>query len=274
MPQAAKVRPRREAVMLLVQPLANGVIAVLARTRVAPWHVVLLHTAVGLTAAALVWGSGRADWVWAAALLQLKTILDNADGGLARATGQVTEFGRYLDTVCDMLVNVALFAALAQHGPWQGAALAFVSLTLMLSADFNAERLYREARAATLLGAAPTTPPPGAPAWALNLTRGFYQAVLAPQDRAYGSLDRWLFRVASGVPWCSASPAERAAWADLFSTAALVNLGLSSQFLVLGAALALGMPYAYVMFCLATVPYFILVQAARVVRYRRAWVGA
>ena len=45
-------------------------------------------------------------------LLQLKTVLDNADGQLARASGRVTLTGRYLDTEADLVVNAALFAAL------------------------------------------------------------------------------------------------------------------------------------------------------------------
>ena len=47
-----------------------------------------------------------------ALLLQLKTLLDNADGQLARRSGRTSAFGRYLDTEVDLLVNVALFAAL------------------------------------------------------------------------------------------------------------------------------------------------------------------
>ena len=54
----------------------------------------------------------RGHLVAAALLLQLKTLLDNADGALARATGQVTLTGRYLDTIADLVVNAAVFAAL------------------------------------------------------------------------------------------------------------------------------------------------------------------
>ena len=55
--------------------------------------------------------SARGHLVAAALLVQLKTLLDNADGQLARLTGRVTAFGRYLDSECDLLVNAALFAA-------------------------------------------------------------------------------------------------------------------------------------------------------------------
>jgi phosphatidylglycerophosphate synthase len=264
MPLADKPRPRSELVMFLVRPAANAVVRALARTSVEPWQVVAGHTVIGFVAAYLVATYSHSEWVWAAVLLQVKTVLDNADGGLARATGRVTEFGRYFDTVCDLLVNVALFAALTRHGPAAGAWVAFVIVTLALTADFNAERLYKEAR-----GVKPSEPgPPGAWAWSLALVRGFYQAVLSPQDRAYRALDAWLFRTAAGKRWTEADSGERQRWADLFSTGALVNLGLSTQYLALGIVLALGMPYAYVMICWAQLAYVTTVQAVRVLRYR------
>ena len=54
----------------------------------------------------------RGELVLAAVLFQVKTLLDNADGPLARVTGRVTLVGRYLDTLADLVVNAALFAAL------------------------------------------------------------------------------------------------------------------------------------------------------------------
>ncbi len=256
--------------MFLVQPAGNSLVAALARTRVEPWQVVATHTLIGLVAASLVATHSPAAWVWAAVLLQVKTVLDNADGGLARATGRITEFGRYFDTVCDLLVNVALFAALVRHGPAVGAWAAFIIVTLALTADFNAERLFKEER-----GVPPAAPaPPGAWPWSLALVRGFYLAILAPQDRAYRALDAWLFRAASGKRWTAATALERRRWADLFSTGALVNLGLSTQYLALGIVLALGMPYAYVVICWAQLPYVLAVQVVRVLRYRTPGVVA
>ncbi len=204
-------------------------------------------------------------WLAAAALLQAKSVLDNADGGLARATGRVTELGRYLDTVCDLVVNAAVFAALALHGPPLGAVAAFAVVTLALTADFNAEKRYKEEHG---LPAGAAHAPPGAPPRLLALFRGAYRLVLAPQDRAYRALDELLFRAAAGRPWEGAAAAERRRWADLLSTGALVNLGLSTQYLALGVALALGMPYAYVVICWWQLPYLLAVQALRVLRYR------
>ena len=83
----------------------------------------------------------------AAVLLQVKTVLDGADGQLARALDQVTVLGRYLDSESDLLVNAALFAALGSvTGKWWLAAIAFVVVTLVLSVDFDLELLYRRER--------------------------------------------------------------------------------------------------------------------------------
>ena len=61
----------------------------------------------------------RHQFLVAALLLQLKTVLDNADGQLARLSGRVTAFGRYLDSESDLVVNAAIFVALGtQIGPW------------------------------------------------------------------------------------------------------------------------------------------------------------
>ncbi len=265
--------------MALFRPPALALVRALARAGVRPEPVVVCHCLLGLAAAALVATSSPTAWLVAAALLQLKTVLDNADGALARSTDTVTELGRYLDTVLDFVVNVALFAALAAHGPWALSALALVVLTLVLSWDFNSEWLYKAARsgAAAAPGAARAAEPiaepiateqaPGGGAL-LHGFRGFYQVVFEPQDRLVRRLDTALFRLAGGSDYAPGSP-ERAAWSDMLSTAALVDLGLSTQLLALGGCLALGRPFLYVYLVLLQGAYLLAVQVVRVLRFRR-----
>ncbi len=268
--RAAKARPRSEYVMRIVQPAVRPIIAALARWGVNPLAVVLAHTLLGLIAAVLVaaGGPGALDpaWIGAAVLLQVKTMLDNTDGGLARATGQVTEMGRYLDTVMDLVGNAAIFAALAVHGPAVASGAAFVVLMLVLSWDHNLERRYREARGA---GTDPADAPPGAPKALLVLVRGVYRTVLAPQDRLVARVDDALLGWARGGRASEAPPAQRRAWSDLFSTASVVDLGLSTQLLVLGLALVAGKPFAYVWIVVAQAAYLVCVQLLRVARFRR-----
>ena len=131
-------------------------------------------------------------FVAAALLLQLKTLLDNTDGGLARLTGRVTLVGRYLDTESDTALNAFLFAVLGwvTGRPWL-ALLAFCALTALLSVNFNLAELYREAR-----GEGTPTPPwtGGRVERTLALV---YRAFFAPQDRVVRALSRAAARTCS-----------------------------------------------------------------------------
>ena len=111
----------------------------------------------------------------AAVLVQVKTVLDNADGQLARVTGRVTLAGRYLDTEADLVVNAALVAALghATGQPWLALA-GFLALTLVLAADYNLSELYREVRGVA------QSPPASSGGRLENLLQAIYRIVFAP----------------------------------------------------------------------------------------------
>jgi hypothetical protein len=122
----------------------------------------------------------------------------------------VTALGRYLDSLCDLLVDAALFAALGWYtGRPLAAAAGFVALTAVLSINFNAERLYRSA------------PPPA------DRVR-----VLTP---AYALLYGWQDRLA-----------ERFLRPDRRAVAVLAQLGMSSQLFAFGICMAAGHPLVYV----------------------------
>ena len=91
------------------RPLAHLVVLALLPLRVSPPAVVIAAGGVGVAAAVEL---ARGQLVSAAFLIVLKTVLDNADGQLARASGRISALGRYLDSESDLLVNAALFAAL------------------------------------------------------------------------------------------------------------------------------------------------------------------
>lgn len=208
---------------LVFRPPAHLLARALAPLRVPPPAVVLAGAATGFVAAAEV---GRHAFLAAALLLQLKTLLDNADGQLARATSRVTDFGRYLDSESDLLVDAAVFAGLGVWiGPWLALA-GFVLLTMVLSLNFNLERIYR-----------------GAPA-------GWDDSALG---RVYGLLYGWQDRVAEAV-------IRRPRRGTVFVAS---NFGLSPQLLVLGICLALGHPGAYVgvvAICLAALVVLVTVD--------------
>jgi phosphatidylglycerophosphate synthase len=225
------------------RPLAHLVVLALLPLRVPPPAVVLAAAATGFAAALELW---REDWIAAAVLLQVKTVLDNADGQLARAAGKESVLGRYLDSESDLLVNVALFAALAHvtGRPWL-AVVAFLALTLVLSVDFNLERLYRR-EAGDVQQARP------AASGLAGVLARVYDVVYAPQDRLVEGFVEWRLRRVK------ASPAGRLAYHDHATLAVLANFGLSTQLAVLGLCLVLVTPTAYLWIaiacCLALVP--------------------
>ena len=229
--RSGKRRPGRELVVEAVfGPLANALVRVLLPLRVPPPAVVLANAAAGLLAAFAI---ARGELILAALLLQLKTLLDNADGQLARASGRISVLGRYLDTEADIVVNAALFAGLASATgqPWLALA-AFCSLTLVLSVDFNVERLYHEARGEVPERAAPSESP------AERVLERVYRAVFLPQDRLVRAIvSRRLGRIFSSEEDSERRREATLAYHDQLSVVVLANLGLSTQLAVLGCLL-------------------------------------
>ena len=225
----AKERPGRELVVaFFFGPLASALARALVPLRVPPPALVLANAAAGLAAAVLVAGG---EPFAAALLLQVKTLLDNADGRLARLSCRVTRFGRFLDSDLDLLVSVALFVALGAYTgqPWL-AAVSFLALTVVLSANHNAVELYREAHGAA------TALPPTTGALAERAVEGFYRLVFAPQDRVARAFVQRRLERSNGDP---------RAYHDRETMAVLANLGLSTQLAVLGLCLMSGVPGLY-----------------------------
>ncbi len=252
-PVAPRGEPRRAGRELLLEgvfrPLANLFVPVLRRLRVPPPAVVLANAVAGL-AAAVVLANG--ELLAAAVLLQVKTLLDNLDGQLARATGQVTLVGRYLDTLADLVVNAALFTALGYVTDQPVLALVgFLALTLVLAMDFNATEHYRVAN-----GLAAGSPAPAG---------GRVEGVLATTYAVtFGFLDR-----AAGALAVRRFP--RGPSYDAFTVTVLANMGLTTQLAILGICLALGAPSMYLWLVLAC---FVALVPLQLRAERRATVPA
>jgi phosphatidylglycerophosphate synthase len=253
-PSLHERRAGREVVLEWVfRPLAAAVVPWLSRLRVPPQAVVLANGLAGLGAALAV---ARGEFVVAALLLQLKTVLDNADGQLARVTGRVTLTGRYLDTAVDLVVNAALFAALGRltDRPWL-ALTAFLALTLVLAVDYNLSEVYREVRGSVH----PLPQASGGRAEAALST--FYGVVFSPLDRIVRRVSAVrLERLLAGEP---ASEAVMLAYNDRRTVTVLANLGLSTQLAFLGLCLVLDVPIVYLWVTLASVALLPLLQLRR-----------
>ena len=217
---------------VLFRPAAHVVVRALLPLRVPPPAVVLLGAAAGVAGAVEL---ARGHLVVAALLVQLKTVLDNADGQLARLSGRVTLLGRYLDSESDLLVNAALFAGLGSlTGRWALSAAGFVALTVVLSLNFNVERLYR----AEPPRAEEHTPLERALARVYAVMYGWQDALV---DRAAGRLRP-----------------------DRNTVGMLAQLGMSSQLLAFGVCVAAGHPSAAAWVALAELPFVAAVLARRV----------
>jgi archaetidylinositol phosphate synthase len=237
----------------LFRPLAHLVVVLLLPLRVPPPAVVLASTAAGLSAAVAI---AHGNLVAGALLVQLKTVLDNADGQLARASGRVSALGRYLDSESDLLVNAALFAGVGflTGEPWLALA-GFVALTLVLSVDFNLERLYRRER-----GEVDEVPPAHGGA---AIFASMYRIVYGPHDRLIERfVERRLGRIGGDLP-------AREAYHDRWTLGVLATVGLSTQLAVLGLCLVLGRPGAYAWFTVACAVALVPLALRRELRARR-----
>lgn len=83
------------------------------RTRMTPNQVTLMALALGLIAA---FGFAQEEWrsrVLGALFLQFAAVIDCCDGELARLKFLESPSGYYLDIICDNMVHVAVFVAIA-----------------------------------------------------------------------------------------------------------------------------------------------------------------
>src|SRR5688500_8648703 len=74
---------------------------------VSPNHVTLLHFALGLAGAALLWQAAPWQHLLGALLFQLSVALDCSDGEIARLKYQHSALGSWLDVAADNVVNIA-----------------------------------------------------------------------------------------------------------------------------------------------------------------------
>jgi archaetidylinositol phosphate synthase len=253
-------RKRRLGRELVVEaffgPLADRTALALAPLRVPPTLLVLANGAAGLLAVLLL---AERAFVVAAVLLQLKTLLDNADGRLARVSGRVTLLGRYLDTEIDLAVNVVLFAALGwvTGQPWLALA-AFVALTVVLSVNFNLAELTAKAHDL------PKPVPASAGDGLECRLRRFYELFFGPQDRLIRAFsERRLNQLLQGETDSAARHAATLVYHDRITASVLANLGLSTQLVVLGACLVAAAPELYLWLVVASVLVLPLLQLRR-----------
>ncbi|MFL6590408.1 MAG: CDP-alcohol phosphatidyltransferase family protein [Chthoniobacterales bacterium] len=102
---------------------------------ITPAALTLIGGLVGIAGGALLYDQ-RLSFIGFAVLI-LHSILDSADGQLARITGQVTEMGRVLDGLSGYVTHAAIFLAIAAgllHRGWDGSVFIWMLLAAAATA--------------------------------------------------------------------------------------------------------------------------------------------
>lgn len=105
----------------LLRPIAAGIVWLLYPTGVTPNHITIVAILLGFAAACTYTLGTPLAIAVAGILVMAKDIFDDADGQLARAKELYSRRGRFLDSIGDFAVDVAIFAAItwlvAQSNP-------------------------------------------------------------------------------------------------------------------------------------------------------------
>ena len=111
------------------RPVARAIANSLKNTSTTPIHVTLWFVVAGIIALFFIYK----EWfVIATIFLVLKSILDAADGELARVKNTPSYTGRYLDSVSDIILNLFLLTliGITNNDHWWWITLAFIGLQL------------------------------------------------------------------------------------------------------------------------------------------------
>lgn len=223
----------------LVRPLAGVIVRLLYRSPVSADHLTLLSTGAGLLAAAAFLCQGFLWAVLGGVFVELKDVLDSADGQLARARGTESRAGRFLDSIGDFVANILLVAAVSVRLYEEGAstsvfaigAASFLCMTLRVSfhvyyhtAYLHLSDLYTTNRLTETITTDDRT---GEGRLTIMLHR-VYLALYGWQDTLMASLDRWMLsgRRISGS-------ALRSWYGDLTALRLGGFLGLATELFVL-----------------------------------------
>ncbi|MBI5020804.1 MAG: CDP-alcohol phosphatidyltransferase family protein [Ignavibacteriales bacterium] len=125
----------------LLRPIAAVIVWIFYPTRITPNQVTLMAILLGLASAAAYSFGTAAAIATGGVLIVAKDIFDDADGQLARAKKIYSRRGRFLDSIGDFIVDVALFSSItyivyiAEPTGWIMflGILSFIGITLRVS---------------------------------------------------------------------------------------------------------------------------------------------
>lgn len=236
--------------------IANG----LKETKVTPIHLTYAFFVSGSIAVAFM----LYNFYWAAALfLILKSILDAADGELARVKQTPSYTGRYLDSIADILLNAIIFFALwyMTNASIGLSILAFVGLQLQGTLyNYYYVILRNKLDGDTTSRVFEIDPPKAFPEESqktVNVLFGIYTIL-------YGLFDRTIYLLDPNASNGQIMP-------NWFMTV-VSTLGLGSQLLIIGLMLVLGLINFIIPFFIGySVIIFVLILVRRILYSRRSY---
>jgi len=97
----------------MTRPLASLIVRAVFRTSVTPNQLTVVSCVLGVASGAAFLGGSHAYFILAGALFQLSSIVDCADGMLARSKDMCTRYGALLDLFCDRIVDFCVLTGIA-----------------------------------------------------------------------------------------------------------------------------------------------------------------
>jgi hypothetical protein len=213
------------------RPVARVIANLLKNTTITPVHVTISFVVSGLIAIYCI----IEGYYWLAGFfLILKSILDAADGELARVKNTPSYVGRYLDSVSDILLNGLIFISIwyiSDTSVWV-CVLAFFGLQLqgtlynyyyvILRNKFDGDttsRVFEDITPIALQGESQKH---------VNILFGFYKLLYGAFDKAIYALDRNASKGKVLPNWLMTSVSTFGLGFQLLIIAVLLVLGLKS----------------------------------------------
>jgi phosphatidylserine synthase len=98
--------------MYINRPLAGWLVRAVFKTRITPNGITYVSFIVGMVGAYFFTRGRARDFIIAGVLTQLASIIDGADGMLARAKNMCSEYGSHLDLFFDRITDFCVFACI------------------------------------------------------------------------------------------------------------------------------------------------------------------
>lgn len=108
-------RPGGLVAKYLNRPISIRLSNLLLDTKVTPNQTTIFAFLVGAVGVVFVFLGGYQNTIIGTALMQANSVIDGIDGELARIRHQNSEYGAYLDSVCDEILNAALMIAVGYN---------------------------------------------------------------------------------------------------------------------------------------------------------------